>query len=196
MGAANGLRLKPYRESGKYLLLQIFTIHVMIFASILNGISASGLFIQMIGYLNLTIGVLGCAYLFGKSRKPADAIRKAIIYANVCHILFSGIQFKNAGFGYMLTSQLYASPGRNSPLETMNEIGYFVRAFGATYSPTILGGYALLSYSYMLMLIVYERGIKRSRRIKNVLIMMVKEIFIIGNILNIIFGSTSLFRRA
>lgn len=141
----------------KFLSFQVAFIGIMIMAGCLNGVLSRAIIVPLIGYFNIAIGTFGCIYLFLRVKEPVRVLKRSIVKANACHIIFGIIQLTNASIAYKVTGQLYASEGRGGPLKTMEEIGAFMRVFGATYSPTILGGYVLLAFSFVLGCILTEK---------------------------------------
>lgn len=162
-----------YLQSGKarlnregYPLFQIVSIALMLMAGVINGVFGTEIIVPLIGILNLAVGTFGCMLLFRRTNNPLLVLRKAVVRANICHILFSALQLTNTSAGYKITKQLYVTVNRSKPIDNMmEEAGAFRRIFGATFSPTILGGYVLLAFSFVFALILLEKGKEKNNLI-------------------------------
>lgn len=142
-----------------YILYQFGSIALMLTAGILNGVFNAEIIISLIGILNIAIGTYGCIFFFQRINNPFLVLRRAIVRANILHMLFAVIQLTNTSAGYWITKQLYVTSSRSIPIDTiMYEVGSFSRIYGATYSPTVLGGYVLFAFSFVLALMLIERG--------------------------------------
>lgn len=146
-----------------YLLYQIGAIVLMLTAGLLNGIYKVQIIISLIGILNIAIGTYGCIIFFRRINNPFLALRRAVVRANSLHMIFAVIQLINTSAGYWITKQLYVTASRSIPIDTiMYEVGSFSRVYGATYSPTILGGYVLFAFSFVLALMLMDKKGKNS----------------------------------
>lgn len=146
----------------RFLLFQTGALCLMLMAGALNGRFDTDIIAPFMGHVNIAIGTFGCVLFFRRVNNSFQILRRAIIITNICHILFGVLQLTNASLAYQITSQLYATAGRSIPLNTMKELGKFARIFGATFSPTILGGYVLLTFSFVFALILLEKGKRKS----------------------------------
>lgn len=146
----------------RFLLFQFGVISLMLMAGALNGKLDTSIIVPLIGNLNIAAGMFGCIVLFRKVDNPLLVLRQAIIKANILHVLFGVLQLTNVSAAYRITKQLYATASRSIPLDTMNDLGAFARVFGATFTPTLLGGYALLSFSFVFALTLIDRGKRKS----------------------------------
>lgn len=146
-----------------YLLFVILSVHFMLYATLVNGVADSRLIVSLLGQVNIFMGVLECALLYQTVERPQEVLRKAVIITNIMHITFGCLQLVSVKWGYLITDQLFASPGRDGPLKVMRDIGDFYRIFGATYSPTILGGYILVAFTFLLAYVLRERKKKIGR---------------------------------
>lgn len=146
------------RNRDAFLLFQVGSISLTLLAGVLNGVFNQAVIIPLAGLLNLALGTFGCILLFRRVDSPFLVLRKAIVRANICHMLFGALQLTNVNAGYTITKQLYATASKSAPLDTViNELGAFSRIYGATFSPTLLGGYILFAFSFIFALILMEK---------------------------------------
>lgn len=149
-----------------FLLFQVGSISLTLVAGVLNGVFNQAIIIPLVGLLNLAIGTFGCILLFRRVDSPFLALRIAIVRANICHMLFGVLQLTNVSAGYKVTKQLYVTASKSAPLDTViNELGAFSRIYGATFSPTMLGGYILFAFSFIFALILMEKRMKMNNLI-------------------------------
>lgn len=146
-----------------YFLFIILNIYFMLNATLVNGVNDSRLIVSLLGQVNIFMGVMECALLYRTVEKPQEILKKAVITTNIIHVIFGCIQLLSVKWGYLITNQLFASPDRNGPLKVMWGTGNFYRMFGASYSPTILGGYILVAFTFLLACVLEKRKKRMGR---------------------------------
>lgn len=134
-----------------YVVLSGMSIGVIGVAWILQGNFVLSHILHFAGALQYIVGVVGVALLYAKLEgKSNSCFLKAIEYSLLWNFMVVIAQMFTNKFGLELTKMFYTYPGRTAPIETMEEMGRFVRAFGAFYSPTITGAFCLLLCAYFI----------------------------------------------
>lgn len=146
-----------------FILFEVYTLVLMVFNGFMNGIVNRGILVSFAGQMNIAIGILGCTLLYQLAKDPMEVLIRAIMYANIFHFLMGIFQLLSAEMGYFVTYQLYAYEGRQGPLNVTRDIGAFQRIFGASYSPTILGAYILVSIAFLMAVVLTGKAVKMEK---------------------------------
>ena len=140
-----------------FFVINVLSICVVFLAWILTGKYVMSQLIHFVGMGQIVIGIIALCIICPEYEAFCDNFSVGIKGAIVWNFVMVILQMFVPKVGFSITKLFYTYAGHSSPLLVMEEEGRFLRAFGASYSPTETGGFALLVIA-LLIARIYKKG--------------------------------------